>query len=110
VKVSTHDGTRWRRPVSQGIILNFTQETADGYAKGTVEGFTISAEFTIRSEAESILQFLGIREDAKLTVRGGIDRVTGDAWAIETREELGVLGPQRTDNYSLKCKPTQRMF
>jgi len=92
VKISTDNGG-WQQPVSQGIIVNFAQQT--------VEGFVVTATFTITDRVT--LEFIGIRDDAKLSVRGAIDRLTGDVWAI-------VREGGRDERYSLKCKPTKQMF
>ena len=80
-------------PISMGIIVDF--------AARTVEGFSL-IRAKIIEVTETSVSFRG-SDDTHGSVIGGIDRVTG---AVEAFTSLAKL----TTSYSLKCRPTQRMF
>ena len=80
-------------PISMGIIVDF--------AARTVEGFSL-IRAKIIEVTETSVSFRG-SDDTHGSVIGGIDRVTG---AVEAFTSLAKV----TTSYSLKCKPTQRMF
>jgi hypothetical protein len=44
------------------------------------------------------------------SIRGTIDRVTGDMDAISTSFNLKTNKTLSSTSYALKCRPTQRMF
>jgi hypothetical protein len=84
-------------PISVGIILNLTERTVSGF------GFLA----TIDSIGDVDIYFSGSRGN-DLSARGSINRVTGDA-EITTMVAMSKTSV-RSYRYSLKCKPTQRMF
>jgi hypothetical protein len=45
-----------------------------------------------------------------LSTEGTIDRITGDLEFTETSTDLKTGKVISQSNYSLKCRPTQRMF
>jgi hypothetical protein len=82
-----------------GLIVNLTART--------VEGFPVSnlpVKVTVANQAA--IEFEGSDTSIATVIRrvsGTIDRVTGEAWATFT------MGPA-VAYFSLKCRPTQRMF
>jgi hypothetical protein len=89
------------KPISMGIIANFTEEDSRGF-HGTVEGFHgIRARILVIDETKVL--FTG--NDKGDSISGSIDRVTGDVSAVHKTDDSTM-----ETEYSLKCKPTQRMF
>jgi len=88
------------KPISLGIIINFTA--------GTVEGFNTPAK--IAHFDQVTISFDATREQRgnQFFVAGSIDRVTGDANALSISELVG--GRTIFKEYALKCRPAQRMF
>jgi hypothetical protein len=86
-----------REPISLGVIVNLTSRTVEGFQIYDLPVKVIAAN-------QATIQFEG-SETSVVTRRfsGTIDRVTGEAWATFTMEPATVT-------FSLKCKPTQRMF
>jgi hypothetical protein len=70
----------------------------DAQAAEPTETLTLACEGN-----ETGINFHGGPTDIEWSIQGRIDRVTGDLIAMD---KLGDL----TTFYSLKCKPTQRMF
>jgi hypothetical protein len=99
------EGTTWtnlddaKQPISRGIIINFTARTVAGFLDPGLDDFPVA----IRTTTEVTVVFGGSNKKFGDSITGSIDRVTGDAEATFT---LGNI----TRRYSLKCKPTQRMF
>ena len=88
-------------PVSMGIIVDFTARTVHGFGEPVP---------IIDVSEEEVSVF--IADDAgayKKTVTGRIYRVTGDVKVISEWWNLKTYSSIETE-YSLKCKPTQRMF
>jgi hypothetical protein len=94
-------------PVSMGIIVNFTKRTVHGFGSPGVMGVPVE----IIAWNDVTVEFLG-SEGRKLEIaliKGTIDRVTGDV------EATSMMTNTKGDtvmfvNYSLKCRPAQRMF
>ena len=85
-----------KRPVSMGMNLDFKART--------VEGLPFEFRRIVISEVtETTITFHSSSEDKEHAFGGVINRVTG---VLQAKEVIGVT---RFD-YSLKCKPTQRMF
>lgn len=94
-------------PIAMGIIVNFSHRT--------VLGFGFSGTIKITSMNEAIIAFEGSDPKALTQVtdwgiRGIVDRVTGILEATSTMSNLETHEVLRSTVYSLKCKPTQRMF
>ena len=87
-----------QEPVSMGIIVSFKEETVGWvHSYGTVEGFHgIRAQILLLDETQ--VQFGGDDDDLG-SIRGDIDRVTGDTNA-------SYRSGTRSMKYSLNCKPT----
>jgi len=88
-----------REPISFGVIVNLTARTVEGFP---VEDLPVK----VTAANHATIQFEGSETiGAPVTRRlsGTIDRVTGEAWATFT------MGPAAV-TFSLKCRPTQRMF
>ena len=89
-------------PVSMGVIVNLTA--------GTVRGF-VDYPVTITESNNGMIAFSGQQKDSSSFSRtdGTIDRVTGDAQAGVMM--WGAAGKLiYATNYTLQCKPAQRMF
>jgi hypothetical protein len=97
-----------------GIIVNFTEETIVHFMPtyGTVEGIQGVRGFILLID-ETKAQFAG-NDEKWGHVSGNIDRVTGAVSAEWTPpgegDPEGVEYSLKGVDYSLKCKPTQRMF
>jgi hypothetical protein len=91
-------GASTQEPVSMGIIVSFKEETVGWvHSYGTVEGFHgIRAQILLLDETQ--VQFGGDDDDLG-SIRGDIDRVTGDTNA-------SYRSGTRSMKYSLNCKPT----
>jgi hypothetical protein len=89
-----------RERVSMGLVVNFTKRTVEG-----IPGATPAALDAI-TETTADFTYSTRSEDGMVQPRGSghIDRMTGDLWA--RFYEVSKLSVE----YSLKCKPTQRMF
>jgi hypothetical protein len=95
-------------PISMGLIVSFTA--------GTVQGFgdpgLLDVPIKITGINEVTVSFRGSARvlDSDWSMSGSIDRVTGDVDAsqISTDPKTGKM--ITSSGYSLKCRPTQRMF
>jgi hypothetical protein len=88
-------------PISVGIILNFTTHTVQGFGDPT----------KITGMNDTTITFSGSNppgQASKWNILGSLDRVTGALEAITQLSSNGRLYDRTS--YSLKCKPTQRMF
>ena len=90
-----------------GIIVNFSDRT--------VLGFGFSGTIKITSMNEAIIAFEGSDPKALTQVtdwgiRGIVDRVTGILEATSTISNFETHEVLGSTVYTLKCKPTQRMF
>jgi hypothetical protein len=88
-------------PISMGLIVSFTNRTVKGTARWGP--YLFDDEIPITNSNEDTVVFSGFSKFLGMTIHGSMDRVTGDVGmvAIEKATEF---------DYSLKCKPTQRMF
>ena len=97
------EGVETTEPVSMGIIVDF--------GAGMVRGFNFPVP--IRKVDETAITFDGNEprpiDNKKDGIGGKLDRVTGAMQVTYTRWYALVSSTWDT-NYSLKCKPTQRMF
>jgi hypothetical protein len=97
------EGVQTTEPVSMGIIVDF--------GAGMVRGFNFSVP--ISKVDETSVTFDGYEPrpfgNKKDGIGGKLDRVTGAMQVTYTRWYALVSSTWDT-NYSLKCKPTQRMF
>jgi hypothetical protein len=89
-------------PVSMGIIVNFTNRTVQGF--GYPVNITDVDEVTVSFNGFSSLSSTRWHTD------GFIDRVTGDLYANSLVQAVETSKIVTSTIYSLKCRPTQRMF
>lgn len=88
-----------REPMSFGVIVNLTARTVEGFP-------TEDLPLKVTAANQATIQFEGSETLGPTVTRrlsGTIDRVTGEASATFT------MGPAFV-YFSLKCRPTQRMF
>ena len=94
--------------LSMGLIVNFNAGTVEGIDVGP----NIPVKITGINEVTVAFGGSGRYLVGNLMMSGTIDRVTGDVDAEETMTDAKtgkMLGGGR-DTYSLKCRPTQRLF
>jgi len=93
-------------PISMGVVVNFTTRTVQGFGSGLLD---YPVEITAVNEV--IIAFGGASKPNNVgqhsIISGAEDLVTGELGV--TSSFLGTTGSVST-SYSLKCKPTQRMF
>ncbi len=92
--------------ISMGLIVNFTNHTIQGTSRWGP--FLFDDQLQITDSNENTVVFGGFSKFLGMTVRGSMDRVTGDV----SMRATAPLGKEHLDiaDYSLKCRPTQRMF
>jgi hypothetical protein len=89
-------------PVSMGLVVNFTTRTVQGASRWGP--YLFDDQLQIDEWNERTVVFSGFSKFLGRTIKGFMDRVTGDLGMIATAKESHAY------DYSLKCKPTQRMF
>jgi hypothetical protein len=89
-------------PVSMGIIVNFTNRTVQGF------GYPGLMDYPVKITAWNDVTVAFGGSAGVNSITGNIDRVTGDVEAITRATNAGSIVTLM--NYSLKCRPTQRMF
>ena len=90
-------------PISMGIVFDFSARTVAGFASSLAD---LSPRVEIKAVDEAGVVFAGsLVKNGSWTINGTVDRVTG---ALEALESLA--NGKLVASYSLKCKPTQRMF
>ena len=91
-------------PVSMGLIVNFTNRTVQGTSRWGPYLFDDQLQITELNErtivSSGFSKFLGME-----IFHGSMDRVTGDVGMLATSKTGGPAY-----DYSLKCRPAQRMF
>jgi hypothetical protein len=95
-------------PISMGIIINFTKGTGHGFADNI---FPVN----VTGVTEVNVVFFGAKPTAPNSatdwhIRGTLDRVTGDVEATSIVFDVKTGSIKIQTSYSLKCRPTQRMF
>jgi hypothetical protein len=100
-------------PVSMGLIVNFTTRTVQGFGSPSLNDYPVK----ITGINDVTIDFDGsdngvsaISTSSVSSIRGSIDRVTGD---VEATSMLTATNPPKiitSMNYLLKCRPAQRMF
>jgi hypothetical protein len=93
------------RPVSMGIIVNFTRRTIQGLGLWRAG----EDDVKITTTNDVVVEFRGSKPrhgyELDWTIIGRIDRVTGDVSALMVTEM-----PYELTDYALKCRPAQRLF
>jgi hypothetical protein len=95
-------------PISMGIIINLTAGTVQGFGLPGVMDYPLK----MTSTNDVRVPFSGSQEliSSVSSIRGSIDRVTGDVEATSTLADPKTHNTLNQTNYALQCKPTQRMF
>ena len=88
-------------PLSMDLVVDFTTRTVQGTARQRPYVFDDQLQITEWNEATVI--FRGFSQFLGKNVSGSMDRMTGDVGMVATSKT-------QTIDYSLKCKPAQRMF
>jgi hypothetical protein len=97
-------------PISMGIVLNFTNGTVGGLPHIGTDPIKITHVDDLLIVLYHHYAFTvpnGWKGDWSLS--GTIDRVTGNLTATSVQLNLDTK-TTKSESYSLKCKPTQRMF
>ena len=107
-KVTVTDNTKMEadakpEPVTANVVVDFTGRTVQGlfYLRSSLD-----YQVKITAMDKATVTFGGNSESK--VISGKIDRVTGDMSATSVSMEGKELILLKT--YSLKCRPTQRMF
>jgi hypothetical protein len=93
-------------PISMGIIVNFTKNTVHGFGSPGL------MDVKITGVNEVTVTFGGSQDNRSsvASIRGIIDRVTGDVDAMSTVRDQQTSMIITSTSYELKCSPTQRKF
>jgi hypothetical protein len=95
------------QPVSLGLLFDFTSKTVEGF------DFYGATKLKIIDVDELRVAFGASHKELKVTwqISGRLDRLTADVEAHSAVYDGPVIGDGDGEaHYSLKCKPTQRMF
>jgi hypothetical protein len=84
-------------------VVNFSARTVQGTARWGP--FLFDDQLQITEWNEMTVVFGGFSRFLGRNIHGSMDRVTGDVDMVATAKEAAAAY-----DYSLKCKPTQRMF
>jgi hypothetical protein len=96
-------------PISMGIIVNFTARTVQGF--GTPGMLDPLVKITGANDVTVVFSGEDKSSPSSVwSVMGGIDRVTGDAWATTMLIVSNTSKIISQTNYALQCRPAQRMF
>ena len=88
-------------PFSMGLIVNFTARTVQGTARWGP--YLFDDQLQITDWNEETVVFGGLSRFLGMKISGSMDRVTGDVGMVATAEGEAF-------DYSLKCRPAQRLF
>ena len=94
-------------PVTMGLIIDFTTKTVAGFER-VFPSFS-AARVEIIVVDKTTVGFSGT-DGIGGAVFGTVDRITGDVEAATERWNQETNKLKWATGYSLKCKPTQRMF
>jgi hypothetical protein len=97
-------------PVSMGLIVNFTTGTVQGFGNPGLLDYPVKI-----TGINDVTVAFGGGSERQLTsdhvsITGSIDRVTGDVEATKIMANAKTGNVYASLTYSLKCRPTQRMF
>jgi hypothetical protein len=91
-------------PISMSVVVNFTTRTVQGFG-------LLDNPVEITAQYEEIITFGGADKPNSVGQRsiisGAIELVTGE---LEATSSFWSATGSVSTSYSLKCKPTQRMF
>ena len=94
-------------PVSMGLIIDFTTKTVAGF-DSVLPSFS-AGRVKITVVDSTSIGFSGTAGNGA-AIFGTVDRITGDVEAATEHWSYEANKLQWAKGYSLKCKPTQRMF
>ena len=94
-------------PISTGIILNVTSQTAKGSALRSTSSPGCAGGGALSNERDVIVRFSEDNKSSEATFIGSYRRVTG---TLEASSFERMSGRITTTSYTLKCRPAQRMF
>jgi hypothetical protein len=95
------------KPVSMGLIIDFTTKTVAGFERVFPSSSTARVEITVVDK--TTIGFSGT-DGMGGAVFGTIDRIVSDVEAVAEHWNRETNKLQWATGYSLKCKPTQRVF
>jgi len=95
-------------PISMGLIVNFTIGTIQGF--GTPGLLDVTVKITGINDVTVAFGGSDRVSGSDWSIMGSIDRVTGDVEATQTSTNPTTGKTFSSTGYSLKCRPTQRMF
>lgn len=96
-------------PISMGLIVNFTTGTVQGF--GTPGLLDVPVKITGINDVTVAFGGSGrVFGSGDWSIIGSIDRVTGDVEATQTSTDAKTGKMISSTGYSLKCRPTQRLF
>jgi hypothetical protein len=98
-------------PYRMGVIFNFTTRTVQGIKSPAYPELNYPIKITGADDVTVAFRGSGqVLSLGVLSTEGTIDRITGDLEFTETSTDLKTGKVISQSNYSLKCRPTQRMF
>jgi len=95
-------------PVSMGIIVNFTNRTVQGFGSPGLIDYPV--KITAWNDVTVAFGGSHVFANQQLSIMGSIDRVTGDVEATNLSTDTKTHQTVYSLQYTLKCRPTQRMF
>ena len=95
-------------PVSMGIIVNFTKRTVQGFGHPGLIDYPV--QITAWNDVTVALGGSHLFANQQLSIMGSIDRVTGDVEATDLSTDTKTRQTVSSLQYTLKCRPAQRMF
>jgi len=94
--------------VSMGIIVNFTKRTVQGFGSPGLIDYPV--QITAWNDVTVAFSGSHVFANQNLSIRGTIDRVTGDVEATDLSTDTTTHKIVSSLTYTLKCRPAQRMF
>jgi len=99
--------------ISMGIVVNFNAGTVQGFSDPGASPKGSDFPLRIAGMNEATISFSGANPNyygVYWSIRGTIDRVTGDVEATSQQTQLQTTKIISLLVYSLKCRPMQRQF
>jgi hypothetical protein len=93
-------------PTSLGVVVNLAKRTVAGFTYPRFDNFPVK----ISAANETTIAFRGSNKNGSWTISGSIDRVTGELVATSLKTNLKTRIVVTATSYTLKCRPTQRIF
>jgi hypothetical protein len=102
----TKRGEAKAQPISMSVVVNFAAQTVQGFGRypgGSGLGYPVK----IVGMDDVVVRFWG--ESSEEVIAGDLNRVTGRIDAARMSHDAN-FDPVSVWEYSLKCRPTQRLF